>query len=294
MPAALVSLAPLPVWLALIAAALFGLQAVLARQSVQTVDAQTGALATILVATLAFWSLSPWYIRVEFWSTPTMWIFLINGLFHPAMSMLFSFEANRRMGATLSATIASSTPLFATAGAVLFLGEGLTTVIAVGTLGIVLGVVVLSWRTDGAMGSWPLWALIFPIGAAVVRAINHVWGRFGLEFLAEPVFAATVSFTSSAVLSLLLWGLRRKPGQVRLNRRGLFWGACSGITVFFAIWSMYAALTTGTVVVVSPVISTYPIFTMVIVLLVGQGRPGLRILAGVALTVGGVVLIGIQ
>lgn len=294
MPAAFLAIAPLPVWLALTAAALFGLQAVLARQAMQTVDAQTGAMTTIIVAGLAFWAIAPWYIRAEFFSTPALWIFLVNGLFHPALSMMFSFEANRRMGATMSSTIAGSTPLFATAGAVLWLGEGLTGVIALGTAGIVMGGVVLAWRRGGAVGSWPLWVLVFPLGAAVVRAINHVWGRFGLDVLPEPVFAAAISFSSSAAFSLLLWGLRHKPGHKRLHRAGIFWGVCSGIIVFFSIWAMYTALNTGTVVVVSPVINTYPFFTLIIALLVRQERLSIQILTGVALMVGGVVLVGLR
>ncbi len=294
MPTALLSIAPAPVWLALTAAALFGVQAVLARQAVQTVDAQTGSMVTILTSTLLFWALAPLYFRAEFFSSAALWIFLINGLFHPFMSMTLSFEANRRMGPTLSATISGSTPLFATIGAVAFLGEGITAAIVLGTSAIVMGGVVLSMRGGGAARGWALWVLVLPLGAALVRAFNHVWGRFGLDTLPEPVFAATISFSSSAAISLLAWVLRRKPGRRRLNRRGVFWGVCGGITVFFSIWAMYTALNTGTVVVVSPVVNTYPFFTLVIALLVRQERLSVRILIGVLLVVGGVVLIGLR
>jgi drug/metabolite transporter (DMT)-like permease len=285
-------LLPGPALLALFAAALFGLQAVLARRSLSFVDAQTGTMISIVTAALIFWAIAPWKMRAEFWLTPAVWIFGFNGLIHPTVSMYLSFEANKRMGPTVSSSVAATTPMFATAGAVAGLGEPLSAEILLGTCAVVAGVIGLSWRRGG-VGAWPLAALFFPLGAAVVRAFNHVWTRFGLGVLDDPHFALTVSFSVAAVVSLAAWLQRSRTRKKEINFPGLFWGVASGVTVAVAVGAMYVALSTGLVVVVSPLINTYPLFAMALALLVGQEFPNLRILIGVVLIVGGVTLISL-
>ena len=283
----------MPVGLALLAAALFGAQAVLAGRSLRHVDPPTGAMMTIVTAGLTFWLLLLWQIHTVDWRSPAVWVFASNGILHPMVSMFLSFEANRRMGPTVSATIAATSPLFATAGAVLWLGEGLSPEVVLGTLGTVAGIAVLSWQRSSAR-SWGLVALVFPTGAALVRAFNHVWGKYGLRILAAPLLAATLSFTVSGTLAVLVYRLRKGQLPLHLPRRGLMWGALSGLTVTGAILCMYTALTTGSVVIVSPVIATYPLFTLGWSLLFRQERLNRRILAGVVLVVGGVALISLS
>ncbi len=282
-----------PILLALVAAVCFGAQAVFARASMRYLHPQAGATVTIVTAALVFWSLLVWQLEWAMWRSPAVWVFLSNGLAHPLISMSLSFEANRRMGATVSATIAATAPLFATAGAVLGLGETLSPEIFVGTLGTVTGIILLSWSKPGAR-SWPLLALAFPTGAAMVRAFNHVWGKFGLSLLAEPLLAATLSFSLSGALSIGLFRLRTGEFPHRLPRAGLVWATLSGIVSAIAILAMYTALTTGLVVVVSPVINTYPLFTLLVALAFRQERLSPRILAGVLLVVAGVMLISLR
>jgi len=138
---------------------------------------------------LIFWLLAPFLLRGEYWLNPGMWVFLANGLIQPIFSMYLAFEAIKRMGATVSATVSAITPLFATAGAVLILGEHLTLPLVLGTMGTVLGVMVISWKGKGS-ATWALSALMFPIGAALIRGASNIIGKFGLEMLPSPYFAA--------------------------------------------------------------------------------------------------------
>ena len=121
--------------------------------------------------------------------------------------MYLAFEATKRMGATVSATIAATAPLFSAAGAMLALGEHLTLAILVGTLGTVVGIMVLSWKRQGPT-NWALSALLFPIGAAAIRGTNHIVGKFGLEILPSPYFASLVSFTVSFAGAVLIYRYR--------------------------------------------------------------------------------------
>jgi len=204
-----------------------------------------------------------------------------------------SIEATKRMGPTISATISATAPLFATAVAVTALGENITFVFLVGTLGTVTGIMVLSLKRQGHT-NWPLWALVFPVGAAAIRGTNHNIGKFGLQILPSPYFASLVSFTVSFSGSVLIYRYRSGSLPWKLPRRGLMWSGFSGACIAVGVLSMYSALNSGLVIVVSPIIATFPLFTLVISLLSRQEVLSWRILAGVILVVGGVIWISIQ
>jgi drug/metabolite transporter (DMT)-like permease len=282
----------LPLLVSLAAACLFGAHAVIVQRGLRYVDAQTGAMITICTAALIFWGLFVWRAPSAPWRSPAVWVFASNGLLHPMVSMLLSFEANRRMGATVSATISATTPLFAAGAAVLLLGERLSLALVLGILGIVCGIAVLSGSRRSAR-SWGLASLVFPFGAALVRAFNHVWGKFGLTLLSAPLMAATLSFSVSGSLAVLTYRARTGRLPLRLPRGALFWYGLSGITVSGAILCMYTALALGAVVVVSPVSNTFPLFTLAWSLLFRQEAFSRRIGVGVVLVVAGVLLIGL-
>ena len=284
---------PLPVLLSLLGASLFGAQAVLARRALRHLDAQTGAMVTILASCTIFWLIFVWRAPWAQWHSPALWVFLSAGLLHPAFSMWLSFEGNRRMGATVSATISSTTPLIAAAAAIGMLGETISTQVLAGTLAVVGGIIVLSWSRKGARG-WAHSALVFPFGASLVRAFQTVWGRYGLILLPAPLFAATLSFSVSGLLSVLAYRLRTGRLPTGLPRAGLLWAGLGGLCVAGAILSMYTALSVSNVVVVSPIINSFPLFTLAWSLLFRQERISPRIGVSVLLVVCGIALIGLR
>jgi drug/metabolite transporter (DMT)-like permease len=278
---------------ATMAAAFFGAQVVLTMRSLTYVDPQTSSTISMGTCVLVFWLLAPFMLRAEYFRNPGMWIFFANGLIHPLFSMYLAFEATKRMGATVSATIAATAPLFSAAGAMLALGEHLTLAILAGTLGTVVGIMVLSWKRQGPT-NWALSALLFPIGAAAIRGANHIVGKFGLEILPSPYFASLVSFTVSFTGAVLIYRYREGKLPLKLPSQGLKWSGLSGLSIALGVLCMYSALHTGLVIVASPIISTYPLFTFFISLLARQEALSMRVLVGVILVLGGVIWISIQ
>ncbi|MDX1433317.1 MAG: DMT family transporter [Gammaproteobacteria bacterium] len=284
--------AALPVLLALGAACMFGVSAVIAKRGLQHVDAQVGAIISIATTTALFALTAPWWMKAEYWFTAGFWVFFANGLIHPLLSMYLALEATARTGPTVSATFASTAPLFAALTAMVFLGESLNTAIALGTLATVAGVMTLSWSAGGV----PMMlraALLFATGAAVIRGLNHTIGKFGLELLPSAAMAAFVSFAVSLLGSALMYRIRNGPVAVRIPRPGLVCFLVTGSFIAVAILCMYSALFTGSVVVVSPIIAAYPLFTLLTALAFRQEPLSMRAIAGVCLVVGGVALISL-
>ena len=278
---------------ATLAAAFFGGQVVLTMRSLAYVEPQVSSMLSIGTCVVLFWFFAPLLLRAEYWLNPGLYIFMASGLIHPIFSTFLSFEATKRMGATVSATISSISPLFATIGAVFTLGEDLTLSLLVGTLATVVGIMVLSWRRQGPT-IWARWALLLPVGAAVIRAGNNILGKLGLKMLPSPYFASLVSFTVSFAGALLIYRYRLGRSRVNLPRQSLMWSGLAGLSIALGVLSMYAALSAGLVVVVSPVISTFPLFTFVLSLLFRQEAFKKNMLFGILLVVGGVIWISIQ
>ena len=282
-----------PIFYSIMAAAFFGGQIVIIMRSFAYVDSQTSSMIAMGTCLLAFWLLAPFMLRVEYLWNPGMWYFFACGLIHPLFSMYLAFEAAKRMGPTVSGTISATAPLFATAGAVLTLGENVTIVLLMGTLGIVVGIMVLSWKRQGPT-NWALPALVFPVGTAVIRGVSYSIGKLGLKLLPSAYFASLVSFTVSFTGSVLIYRYRSGSLPVKLPRRGLMWSGLAGVSIAAGVLCMYTAMNSGLVIVVAPIISTSPLFTLLISLLFRQEVLSLRILTGLLLVVGGVIWIGIQ
>jgi uncharacterized membrane protein len=156
-----------------------------------------------------------------------------------------------------------------------------------------VGIMVLSWKRQGPT-NWALSALLFPIGAAAIRGANHIVGKFGLEILPSPYFASLVSFTVSFTGAVLIYRYREGKLPLKLPSQGLKWSGLSGLSIALGVLCMYSALHTGLVIVASPIISTYPLFTFFISLLARQEALSMRVLVGVILVLGGVIWISIQ
>ena len=282
-----------PILYAMLAAACFGGQLVLTMRSFAYVDPQTSSMITIGTCVTIFWLLSPFLLKAEYFTNPGMWVFFANGLIYPLFSLYLSFEATKRMGSTVSATISAIAPLFATTGAVLLLGEHITLIFLMGTICTVAGIMILSWQRQSHI-NWALPALIFPLGAAAIRGANHNIGKIGLQLLPSPYFASLVSFTVSFFGAIMIYRFRIGSLPTRLPKQSVMWSGLAGICIAMGVLSMYSALHYGRVVVVSPIISTFPLFTLLMNLLFRQERFRLTLLTGVVLVVGGVIWISIQ
>jgi drug/metabolite transporter (DMT)-like permease len=279
-----------PVALALLAAALFGAALVSTQSGLRYTDALSGARISVPSAAGLFWLCAP-FLDWSKWQWPAAGIFAVVGLFFPAAVTLLTFEANRRMGPTVAGTIGSTAPLFAVLGAALFLGETLGARELAGTAVIVLGSMALSRPGGTELGAAPASALWLPWSAALLRAVAQVLTKAGLALWPSPFAAALLGYTVSAAI---VWsaGAARGKGAAAVNRAGVSWFALTGLLNGLAVLSLYGALDGGPVHLVSPIVATYPLFTLVLsAAWLRRERLTGRLASGVALTAAGVVIL---
>ncbi len=231
-------------------------------------------------------------MRTEDWFTAGFWVFALAGLIHPYLSMYASLEALKRAGTTVASTLAATAPFFSTLGAVVLLGEDLTIVVALATVGIVAGVMVLTF--DGRrMARVIRVALIFASIAAVIRGSTHVIGKWGLDLLPNPFMATFVAFSVGLICMTIFFRLRHGHLPRDLPTDGVKYFVYSGLCIAFAIISMYGALMLGRVVMISPIIASYPVFTLLSVWVVRAERISGQLVMGVLMVTAGVVIIAL-
>jgi drug/metabolite transporter, DME family len=257
-----------PIAFGLLSAFLFALGDQFQNQGLAHMDSRAGALLSIGTSTVFFLVLAPWLLDLDRLLHPAVLVFVLVGLFRPGISVNLSLAGMRYLGPTLATTLTSTSPFFATAMGILWLGEVITLEVAVGTLVIVLAIMLLAKRGGGGDVSWPLWALAFPIGAAVIRSGGHVLSKIGMNEVPDPYIASLVTFAVSAITTLIIHKSRRDAPAIQWKSAGAHWFMVGGIAFALAILALNEALLTGTIVQVVPVVSSAPIFTMIMSIMI--------------------------
>lgn len=277
--------------LAALSAFLFGAGVVVARFGLRYVSGQVGVSISIPFACALFWLSAPFKLDTTGANWQACGLFMLVGLFFPTAVTMLMFEGIRRMGPTVAGSLSSTAAVFAIFTAILFLGEPLSWQIAAGTLAIIGGVVAFSGRAGDAPRRWAAWVLLFPLGAAAVRGCAQTLLKVGFTLWHNPYAATLIGYTVSATVVILATrGAVRRAGA--FDARAYPWfmgvGLCNGSGMLL----MYVALGEGQVGVVAPIVTTAPLFTLLLSwLFVHDEKVTPRVLAGVALTLAGILFI---
>jgi drug/metabolite transporter (DMT)-like permease len=282
--------------LALGAGALFGFNVHIHRKGLDGADGLTGAFLSVVSMATVFWLGAPFVIDWAWFATTGALIFAVSGIFFPAMGQTFQIFSVQRVGPALTSALGAFVPVLATLPAILFLGEsfgprsGLALALMVG------GLVLSAVPSRGFSRGWPLWVLVFPLGAATVRGFSQPAMKLGMETAPSPYFAALVTASVSAVvLALILFARDRGIRRLASSGSAVRWFMLSGVINGLGILSLNGALSMGSVTVVAPLASTTPLWTLLFGVLVFRRetlRPRNYLIA--ALVVSGAVILVTQ
>jgi drug/metabolite transporter (DMT)-like permease len=275
---------------ALISAFLFALTNHLQSLGLRGSDARSGSLVNIAAGAVMYWLLAPFYLEGWYWFTGACALFALVGLFRPSLSSAMALSSIQYMGPTLTSALTACAPIFGAFFAVTLLGEQLTLRIAIGTLAVIAGCAISTYRKQGVARDWPLWALILPLGAAFVRASGHAGTKLGLEEVASPSFAVLVSTTVSLVVATIAFRIEGRTFTGDLGSHK--WFIAAGIAAGLSLHFLNSALQMGTLVAVVPIVSASPVFTMLLGYLVFKREViTWQTIAAMVLVVAGVILV---
>lgn len=256
-------------------------------------DARTGSLINIGTGAVFYWLLTPFYLESWYWLTWGTLLFALVGIIRPSLSSLLAIQSIHVLGPTLTSALTASAPIFGALFAVSLLGETLDFKTGIGIAAVMAGAVVASYRRQGLVRDWPLWAIALPVGAAFVRATGHAVTKLGLEDVPSASFAVLVS--NSVSLAIAASAFRIEGRAVSGTRKSFRWFIASGLTAAVSLHFLNSALQLGDLVAVVPIVSATPVFTMLLGLFVFRREQfSWRMVATIALVVPGVVLVAID
>jgi DME family drug/metabolite transporter len=198
-------------------------------------------------------------------------VFIILGLMQTVISLL-TFMGLQKIGTSRSQPLRNSYPLWSTVIAIALMGERASAAVLLGTLLVVAGVVMISWKPEVAPPSYRWWHVVYSMIAGLLAGVAFPLRRYGLTITNEPVFFSFVV----AIVSLLgavpytLW----TGGERKLiwHRRAVIDFFLSGFFEALGALLTLIALTTGRVVIVSPIVATTPLFSLMISLIFLRGK----------------------
>ena len=208
----------------------FGAGAVSTQFGLRHVEPLSGAAISVPAFALLFLLLSPLILAGE----PVVWrgvpIFATIGLVFPALLTLLTFSSNRALGPVVTSTLGNLAPLFAVALAVVVLREPLRGSQLAGLV-IAVACAVIITVTLRDFGSWRTWALLLPLGGAVLRGVIPPVVKLGLEVWPSPLWACLIGYVMSSLVVLTVQRVRQGTFAVTAPWSGRLWFAVTGISM---------------------------------------------------------------
>jgi drug/metabolite transporter, DME family len=274
--------------LALITSVLYASALVSARAGMRFSTPTTATLVSILMQNVLLWSAVFATGGVHAVPLTGVVLFTVVGIFQLGVR-LFAYTGVEKIGASRSSALQSVSPLISATIAIAVLGEATSALIVLGTLLVVAGIVLVSWKPDQQLASFRRWHLLLPIGAAFLTGMNHPIRRYVLTMANEPLFF-------SALMGLVSFGgfliyLAVSPRSQRLvwDRQALWPFIITGMSETFSILGIITAISLGRVVIVAPIAASYPVWSLIFAALFLRDVEAInwKVIAGIVSVVAG-------
>jgi len=292
--------------LSILAAFGFASSAILARQGMQAVFPLPGVMVSLFVSFVLSSAMVLVFAFDDIGNIPRAAVFWILGL--GVITFLGgrtqNFLANNLIGASRSSLFISTQAPFAALFAVGFAGETIHPLVALGTVGVVVGLlfstggsILEGWRTDKIF----LLGYLMALAAGASYGATNVMAKQAIEIYDSPLMVTAFSMLVGLVIIVPLAGVTTaRTGLLRVRNQGLgqTWFslrfvALAGLASGIAVNALYFAVQKADVVVVSPIVASSPMVTLLLahIFLARLENVTRRLVAGTVIAVTGVILV---
>jgi DME family drug/metabolite transporter len=280
-----------PKLMALLTALGFGIGPVLLKVAFRhggamTVGLVVGQVCTVVLNLALLAVMDP---RVDLLTPLAVVAFAAGGLAGTAIGRRWAYESINLLGPARSTTIRSASPVITTLLAIVFLGEQVDILRWAAILAVVLGAALVSWQPGAGARGWMGLGVAYSLAAAAIYGVRPLIVKVGLDAAAAPLSAAIIG-ASAALLYTLIFEDRRQLRSLRLDR-AFAWFVISGVFQALGVTALSFGLSAGDASVVYSLTASAPLFTILFTwIVIRDAEPiTLRLIAGAALVVGGVV-----
>ena len=248
--------------LAVITSIFYAVALVAARAGMRHSTPTTVTLVSILMQNLLLWSAVYASGGVHAVPVSGILLFTLVGIFQLGVRLL-AYTGVEKIGASRSSALQSVGPLISAALAITILGEQISLLITLGTLLIVTGVVLVSWKPERQFAGFRRWHLLLPIGAACLTGMNHPIRRYVLTMANEPLFFSALMGLVSLAGFLVYLGISPRSQRLVWHRHALWPFLTTGLCETTSILCIITAISLGRVVIVAPIAASYPVWSLI-------------------------------
>jgi len=278
----------------------FGSAAIFARIGMQGMSPLSSTLLSVIVSFCPTVVLALIFALSDIKALPAaalLWFFLL-GVINFLGGRTSSYKAIGRIGASRTAAVQSTAAVFAAIFAITITGERPHFVVLLGTLAVVLGLTVALGNSlrNGDRDNRGVWIGLF---LALIAAASYGGTNVIAKELTEE-YGSPLMVSAGALLFgiILLWplsgsGMVREVREADGNLRFAASAGLSGLAAATGVIALYFALQRADVTIVSPIVSTNPIFTLVLAQIFISRIEELTkwLFLGVGITVAGVIVV---
>lgn len=196
-------------------------------------------------------------------------VIAIAGILRITTARTMLFSAIKRIGAARASPLGTTSTLFAMILGILFLGEVLTSLLALGSALVIGGSFLLARSPVKKASGEPMadyfMGVTIVMMSALVFGASTVLARSAVRFFSSPN-QANLFANSAAVLSYapVLWGRPWRNELKKWSTKTWAWVALSGSVASLGVTFSYFALAQAPVVFVAPITQTRPLFVVAI------------------------------
>ena len=251
--------------LALLSSLLISFTTIIMKKGIARTNPTSAMLVVTVVGSLIFLAVSLPVVKFDYLKSKAFLIFILAGIFSPALVRWLYFISLDRLGTSVSASIISTGPAFTAVIAIVFLKEKLTVSISLGIALIIAGIIILerNINTGNSFRVQRKKDLIFPLLSAIFLGLAIVFRKMGLNVLDEPIFGVTVGFLTSLVFySMLCLVFKSMRNSISLNRNDLLFLCAAGVFLTSGWLTLFYALSFGDAIIVAPLSNLHPVMVV--------------------------------
>jgi DME family drug/metabolite transporter len=253
--------------LALLSSLLISFTTIVMKKGIARTNPTSAMLVVTVVGSLIFLAVSAPVFKFDYLKSKAFLLFILAGVFSPALVRWLYFISLDRLGPSLSSSIISTGPAFTAVIAIVFLKEKLTVSISLGIVLIITGIIIMerSISTGHNFRVQRKKDLLFPLLSAIFLGLAIVFRKMGLNILDEPIFGVTVGFLTSLVFyAMLCLMFKSMRNSISLNRNDLLFLCAAGVFLTAGWLTLFYALSLGDAIIVAPLSNLHPVIVVVL------------------------------
>jgi len=285
--------------LALFASLLISGTTIIMKKGIERTNPTSAMLVVTVAGTLILLGLSLPQVQLDHLKSKAFLLFVLAGIFSPALVRWLYFISLDRIGPSMSSSIISTGPAFTAIIATVFLKEKLTIGVSSGIILIIGGIITFE-RDINPKGKYAVRHrrdLIFALLSAMLVGLAIVIRKMGLNILDEPIFGVTVGFTTSLVFyGMLCLVFKRLRSAISLNLKNTLYLSGAGVFLTASWLILFYALSYGDAIIVAPLASLHPVMVLgwSYLFFKDMEKITVKTLIGIIIVLIGVVLISLR